>query len=386
MQRTALFMGAIGLVASSAFAQQPSEQLRRFDRMIGNWEGSGEVFMGPGAEGMPWTSVSTTTRILGGHFLQEDMRVDMGEGMPPMIWRTIFGWDSEHNRPLILGVSNLGTSMAGNMYWQDENTTITVSHGLEEGTPYAERSTTHWSDDGNHFVTERALGDGPFFVHVKGSMKKSEKSINATDLENSVAFAEPNPNLRIFDKMMGTYQGKGEIVLTPGADRTALDYEVSVNWMFGGMATIVHAPATDVIPEFWGYSYWDVENENIRYFKVDSKGSYKIFQALPTGDGKIVYSSTYSVDGVLATERLIISLADDGTIASVGVNVTLGANAPTEVMAARYELTGGAPAKTIQASFKAGSCCDRAAKADKTCTHPCCIAAAKIGEVCSKCN
>lgn len=386
MKRTALFMGAIGLVASSAFAQEPSAQLRRFDRMIGNWEGSGEVFIGPGAEGMPWTSVSTVQRILDGHFFQEDLRIEFGEGMPPMIWRSIYGWDSEHDRPIIHSVSNDGASMAGNMHWQDENTTISVSHGVEEGTPYAERATTHWGDGVARFVIERALGDGPFFEHVKGSFKKSEKTVSATSVENSIAFGEPNSNLRIFDKMMGTYRGKGQIVLTPGADRTDLDYEISINWMLGGMAMIVHAPATEVIPEFWGYGYWDVENANIGYFRVDSRGRYKSFQGLPTGDGKIVYASTYSVDGMLGTERLVLTLADDGTLAGVRVELLLGANAPIEVVAARYELTGGAPAGTIQASFKAGSCCDRAVKAGKTCTHPCCVEAAKLGQVCSKCN
>jgi hypothetical protein len=38
------------------------------------------------------------------------------------------------------------------------------------------------------------------------------------------------------------------------------------------------------------------------------------------------------------------------------------------------------------ADIKPGSCCDKAKKAGKECAHPCCVAAAKEGKVCEKCN
>ena len=36
--------------------------------------------------------------------------------------------------------------------------------------------------------------------------------------------------------------------------------------------------------------------------------------------------------------------------------------------------------------FTEGGCCDKAAKAGKECAHKCCVAAAKEGTVCEKCN
>jgi len=36
--------------------------------------------------------------------------------------------------------------------------------------------------------------------------------------------------------------------------------------------------------------------------------------------------------------------------------------------------------------FTDGSCCDKAAKAGKTCEHKCCVDATKEGKVCEKCN
>ena len=36
--------------------------------------------------------------------------------------------------------------------------------------------------------------------------------------------------------------------------------------------------------------------------------------------------------------------------------------------------------------FKPGSCCDKAAKINSACAHPCCVEAAGAGKVCAKCN
>lgn len=41
---------------------------------------------------------------------------------------------------------------------------------------------------------------------------------------------------------------------------------------------------------------------------------------------------------------------------------------------------------TLASKFTAGSCCDKAVKADKACGHGCCVKAAKAGEVCTSCN
>lgn len=51
-------------------------------------------------------------------------------------------------------------------------------------------------------------------------------------------------------------------------------------------------------------------------------------------------------------------------------------------MAAMMSVTSfGADSK-----LKEGGCCDKAKKAGKECAHPCCVDAAKKGEVCKKCN
>lgn len=42
--------------------------------------------------------------------------------------------------------------------------------------------------------------------------------------------------------------------------------------------------------------------------------------------------------------------------------------------------------KKLKGKIVAGSCCDKKQKAGETCTHPCCVEAAKDGKVCAKCN
>ncbi|MEP6662195.1 MAG: hypothetical protein ABJC04_00905 [Verrucomicrobiota bacterium] len=42
--------------------------------------------------------------------------------------------------------------------------------------------------------------------------------------------------------------------------------------------------------------------------------------------------------------------------------------------------------KKLKGKIVEGSCCDKKMKAGETCTHPCCVEAAKEGKVCVKCN
>ncbi len=42
--------------------------------------------------------------------------------------------------------------------------------------------------------------------------------------------------------------------------------------------------------------------------------------------------------------------------------------------------------KKLKGKVVAGSCCDKKIKAGETCSHPCCVDAAKEGKVCEKCN
>ena len=42
--------------------------------------------------------------------------------------------------------------------------------------------------------------------------------------------------------------------------------------------------------------------------------------------------------------------------------------------------------KKLKGQIVAGSCCDKKQKANETCSHPCCVSAAKEGKVCEKCN
>ncbi len=42
--------------------------------------------------------------------------------------------------------------------------------------------------------------------------------------------------------------------------------------------------------------------------------------------------------------------------------------------------------KKLKGKIVEGSCCDKKVKAKETCSHPCCVSAAKEGKVCEKCN
>ena len=42
--------------------------------------------------------------------------------------------------------------------------------------------------------------------------------------------------------------------------------------------------------------------------------------------------------------------------------------------------------KKLKGKIVEGSCCDKKIKKKETCSHPCCVEAAKEGKVCVKCN
>ena len=116
---------------------KPAPELQKFNRLVGNFEGSGTASMVPGAPAGGWTSQSTYKWILGGHFLQEDTRVDiaaMGEmKMPPMFFRSFYGWNRENKKYMSCSIGNMGPAEIAEIHWSDNDTMIVVNTGIEEG-------------------------------------------------------------------------------------------------------------------------------------------------------------------------------------------------------------------------------------------------------------
>jgi len=238
MKRMSFLVCALVATAAHGLTQdgsreQPAE-LRKLEHLVGNWEGKGMYYPAPGAEGMPWTSVGSTQWILNGHFLLEDVRIDLGPMMPvPIQFRTLYGWDAERQVVVTRGVGNMGGGNQGELHWLDDTTIASFNSGIEEGQPFVERVITNLSDDS--FVMERATGDGPFAAYVDGKSQKSEKTFSALSEEADVAPLPPNEEMQRIARMVGSYACRGKYNDGSGEPKPVAN-EVTVERMFGGNA------------------------------------------------------------------------------------------------------------------------------------------------------
>ena len=66
--------------------------------------------------------------------------------------------------------------------------------------------------------------------------------------------------------------------------------------------------------------------------------------------------------------------------------VTMKKNMLLAFLTAAFAISGTVVAEETKKEEKKESCCDKAKKAGKECTHACCVEAKKAGKVCEKCN
>ena len=100
---------------------------------------------------------------------------------------------------------------------------VAASQVLEEGELAVDRWVTRYKDDEANFVGMRAVGSGDFFVHVKGSLKRTSKDVADAKAVNAAAFMPGVPaEMAPLAKMAGTYAIKGFMIPAPGVWRNSL--------------------------------------------------------------------------------------------------------------------------------------------------------------------
>ncbi len=124
MKNTApLFIAAL-LVANPLVAQedqpmgmpQPAKELAKLSRLIGHFKGQGTAKHSPDQPASNWTSITHCRKVLGGHFLREDVRIDMGEEKPaPLMFRTFYGVDQNNKRFTYQSIGNMGHAEKGEL-------------------------------------------------------------------------------------------------------------------------------------------------------------------------------------------------------------------------------------------------------------------------------
>ncbi len=381
MKRTTFILSAVAALAAAGMSQGPGEgmmpspEVQKFAVLVGDWQGSGTMVSKPGAEATKWTATGHAQWILGGHFIQEDQSIQTSMGSFSI--RTIYGWDRELGQPICYGFSSMGPDES-QISWIDDKTLVSVGRGAREGTPMADRWTMKFDEKGYTFSMDRALGDGPVFNHVQGRFDRVAK---AAPLAAATSFGPPPAEMKALEPMIGDWHLTGKVNM-PGMVAEIAATE-KIEWLYGGavLAGHVESEPKGSYESSW-YVCYDQEAKCYKHLYASDLGEVGMPRAYVL-DGDFVVTEAATQYGQPSVNRTVVDLADGG-IARTYSDTIRGAGPSERSFEATYERVGAK--KTIEAKFTAGSCCAKAVAAGSACAHPCCVAAAKEGKICEKCN
>jgi len=125
----------------------------------------------------------------------------------------------------------------------------------------------------------------------------------------------PAPELQKFERMLGTWEGKGTAKMQPGMPPAPWTSKSSTRWALDG-----HAVCDDMVVEFPGmgmppmfmrtYTTWDSDYKKFRVFSLNSLGHLSTSDVYWEGD-TLVQFSTGIQEGTPYSERWINQYAED---------------------------------------------------------------------------
>ena len=297
------------LAASIAMAQVPGPPaaISKFDVLLGNWEGSGvwrPTAERPEAE---WTAVSTVSKIMNDHFVQEDLRIEFG-APGPLIYRTIYAWDRYTERFVYAAVSNMGAVDYGEVYWTQEGKLVAASVGAEEGVPVMEQAVYEFSKDRYKFQGRRSGGGEPFFVQIEGSFQRGGAPFSASEGTEPLSMAPPAAEMAKVEKHVGSWSFTGKVSPMPGFPLVPISGREKIRRILGGhinMATVEGDAAPGAPMAYRGVFYiaWHPENRCFLSVTVDNYGHFGLARGYPLGRHKMVYTSAPVLFGMPQTTR-----------------------------------------------------------------------------------
>ncbi|HLU49081.1 MAG TPA: DUF1579 family protein, partial [Planctomycetota bacterium] len=180
-----------GLRAQEDGALEPAKELEKLERLLGDWKGSGIARMSAGGPDLPWTGAGSVQRILDGFAIQEDLRVDPGPGVPPLLFRTVYGWDPHREQYRWFGISNMGFGGVGDAHLTSDGKLLVTREHMEDGVPVVDTTTT-WIEEGKYrFRILRSRAGAPFFAHVEATFEKSGDSIDVAKVKDAEVLPPP---------------------------------------------------------------------------------------------------------------------------------------------------------------------------------------------------
>ena len=323
MKGTVLLLVAVLTLGPVVLAQEgppsPASELVKFKPMIGSWEGSGTATMGPpGTPASPWTSKSTCRWILDGHFIQEEVRVDIQGQEKPLLFKSFYGWDREKKQFVVHGVGNEGLVKSGGAFWIDANTLVSTKSGTQDGLPKMSRTITKFSGDTCSFTIEYMQGANPAQVAVQGTLKRADASYSMSSEEAAIGLQPASDMMKKIHGMVGKYTMKGEMIPAPGAPAMAISSRESCQPLFGGTVLVFHIQGdpteTGYKYESWGFLAHDPEKNCYQEVWVNNMGETGTIDCRWSGEHQLVFTSANTQFGEPGVQRGTLELSETGAI------------------------------------------------------------------------
>lgn len=327
--RTTSLVLSLSMLSASLTAQAPappSEQLAKYDRLLGHWEGKGTVAMVPGEPAAEWTSTVTAKKALGGHFIHEDVKVEFGEAMPgSLVFRNFYGFDRENNVHKSWGINNMGQANETLIHWVDDDTLLTLEVTSENGERVVERWTTKLGTDEYSILGQRSIGTGDWLVHVKGTYKRVQ---TGQPIDTSGSFGPPTPDspivvaaekMKTLQKLAGTYKVSGTMRM-PGQPEVAITGTERLSLICGG--TVLEMRVTGTAEgwppyESWGAIAWNADDNCFTAIGLSNMGQVGHSQGRWVGTD-FVFTNASLQHGQPSVSRMLWRIGKNGIVKMEG--------------------------------------------------------------------
>src|SRR5262249_9078737 len=148
-----------------------------------------------------------------------------------------------------LAVNNEGNTELKTLYFQGDDTVVSLWRGVRDGKPYAMREVTKFQKDAATFTITMLPDQGPATDMVTGSMKRVAKA-KPTAIEAALAMGTAHPEMAKVARLGGSYEVTGELVMMPGAPPMKIHGRDDFRTLFGGVVVqqVTHGDATGTFP------------------------------------------------------------------------------------------------------------------------------------------
>lgn len=313
----AFLASCLALLAPFLPAQDPATPsgdapalLDPFAQLVGRWHGEGRFRPGPGEAERTWTAAVETQWVLGGHFVQEDMEVRLGDA-PPLQTRTIYGWDGARDRFVAASVHNDGRSRLSEVSWTATRKLVAVTVESDGGAPVVVQAVWEFGDGRYTYALDRAVG-GEWQDVVRGTFSRVEE-LPAPAEETSRGGAPTGAEMARVASLVGAYTVEGERVDAAGRTLASATGQDRLRAMYGGqiLAAEVSLTAGDAGLLVHRYLAWSPSDQRYRVFSFDDAGGVGITELRWDGEDALVGESLQSdgVEKLLASTRIELGTA-----------------------------------------------------------------------------